>query len=33
MPEIVENNVVMVKDGDHLIGILSKIDVVDFIYH
>ncbi|TAK14890.1 MAG: cystathionine beta-synthase [Anaerolineae bacterium] len=32
MPAIVEHNVILVKDGDHLIGLLTKIDVLDFIY-
>lgn len=32
MPEITQHQAVMVKDGEHVIGILSKIDVVDFIY-
>jgi hypothetical protein len=32
MPMIIKSNVVLVKDGDLLLGILSKIDVLDFIY-
>ncbi|KAA3648791.1 MAG: cystathionine beta-synthase [Chloroflexi bacterium] len=32
MPALVKNNVVMVKDDDRLVGILSKIDVIDLIY-
>jgi predicted transcriptional regulator len=31
MPEIVRNNAVLVNDGGHLMGILTKIDVLDFI--
>ncbi|MDH3943279.1 MAG: cystathionine beta-synthase [Anaerolineae bacterium] len=31
MPVIVERNVVIVQDGNQLVGILSKIDVLDFI--
>lgn len=33
MPQIVENNVILVKDGKQILGIISKIDVLDFIYH
>lgn len=32
MPEIVRNNVVLVNDGGRVIGILTKIDVLDFIH-
>lgn len=32
MPAIVASNVILVKDGAHLIGLLSKIDVLDFMY-
>jgi cystathionine beta-synthase len=32
MPNIVKSNIVLVRDGDMLIGILSKIDILDFIY-
>ncbi|MGH2583136.1 MAG: pyridoxal-phosphate dependent enzyme [Anaerolineales bacterium] len=31
MPEIVKNNAVLVNDGGRVIGILTKIDVLDFI--
>ncbi|MBW8011588.1 MAG: cystathionine beta-synthase [Chloroflexi bacterium] len=33
MPAVVEGNVVLVKDGDNLVGIISKIDILDFISH
>jgi cystathionine beta-synthase len=32
MPEIVRNNVVLVNDGGRVVGILTKIDVLDFIH-
>ncbi|MBI3159230.1 MAG: cystathionine beta-synthase [Chloroflexi bacterium] len=32
MPSIIESSIILVKDGTHLIGLLSKIDVLDFIY-
>ncbi len=32
MPALVDNRVILVKDGDNLIGLLSKIDVLDFLY-
>jgi cystathionine beta-synthase len=31
MPDIVRNNAVLVEDGGHVVGILTKIDVLDFI--
>lgn len=33
MPTIVKSKVVLIQDGEHLIGILSKIDVLDYIYN
>lgn len=33
MPELAKHNVVMVTDGGQVIGILTKIDVLDFIHH
>jgi predicted transcriptional regulator len=32
MGEIIEHNVVLVKNGDKLAGIVSKIDLLDFMY-
>jgi cystathionine beta-synthase len=32
MPEIVHNNVVLVNDGGRVVGILTKIDILDFIH-
>ncbi len=32
MGDIIENNVVLVKNGDKLAGIVSKIDLLDFMY-
>jgi len=32
MPELLQNNVIMVKDAENLVGILTKIDVIDLIY-
>ncbi|MDH5508124.1 MAG: cystathionine beta-synthase [Anaerolineae bacterium] len=33
MPALVESRIVLVADGERLIGLLSKIDVLDFISH
>jgi cystathionine beta-synthase len=30
---VVENHIILVQDGENTLGILSKIDVLDFIYH
>ncbi len=32
IPAIMEHNVILVNDGPNLIGLLSKIDVLDFMY-
>jgi predicted transcriptional regulator len=32
MADIVKHNVVMVSDGGKIVGILTKIDVLDFIH-
>jgi cystathionine beta-synthase len=32
IPSLLESSIILVKDGEHLAGILSKIDLLDFIY-
>ena len=31
MPSVMEGNVILVTEGDHPVGILTKIDMLDFI--